>query len=440
MTLPGSDADTEFPTPDSPEDDHDFAHITPHDPYAALRVPDYRRLMIACVALSVGGEVQAVAVGWELYERTHSATVLGLIGLVQLLPVYALALPSGHAADRYSRTRLFVISQSLLALAAVGLAALSFGHGPVWAFYGCLALTGIGQAFARPARWALLPQVVPRDLLQNAVTWKSTSWQFAAIAGPAIGGYIIAKAGGAAWAYVLAAILSGLAIAQIGAIRIRPAPNASEPTTLGGFLAGFKFIWSNDLILATITLDLFAVLLGGAQALLPMFASDILHVGPVGLGWLRSAESIGALMMALTLAHRRPFQKAGPTLLAAATAFGLATIGFGLAQDVRLSFLMLLIAGAVDNISVVVRSTLIQTLTPDSMRGRVSAVNSLFIGTSNELGGFESGVTAALFGPIASVVGGGIGTLLVVAVVVAAWPRLLRLGALHKPHEAATTP
>ncbi|HWE35792.1 MAG TPA: MFS transporter, partial [Isosphaeraceae bacterium] len=195
----------------------------------------------------------------------------------------------------------------------------------------------------------------------------------------------------------------------------------------------FKFIWSNDLILATITLDLFAVLLGGAQALLPMFASDILRVGPEGLGWLRSAESIGAVMMALVIAHRRPFRKAGPTLIAAVSAFGLAMIGFGLSRDVRVSFAMLLIAGAVDNISVVVRSTLIQVLTPDSMRGRVSAVNSLFIGTSNELGGFESGVTAAMFGPVLSVVGGGIGTLVVVAVVVAAWPRLLRLGPLHKP-------
>jgi MFS family permease len=433
VTLPGSDADTEFPAPPEPEEDRYFAPVARHDPYAALRIADYRRLMLACVASSIGGEVQAVAVGWELYERTRSPAVLGLIGLVQLLPVYALALPSGHAADRYSRTRLFVIAEALLALAAVGLAILSFGGGPVWAFYACLALTGMGQALLRPARWALMPQVVPREHLQNAVTWNSTSWQFAAIAGPAVGGTIIAMAGGAGWAYVLTAVLSVLAIVQIGSIHTRPAANPTEPTTLGSFLAGFKFIWSNDLILATITLDLFAVLLGGAQALLPMFASDILHVGPEGLGWLRSAESIGALMMALTLAHRRPFQKAGPTLLMAVSAFGLAMIGFGLARDVRLSFLMLLIAGAVDNISVVVRSTLIQTLTPDSMRGRVSAVNSLFIGTSNELGGFESGVTAALFGPIASVVGGGIGTLLVVAVVVAAWPRLLRLGPLHKP-------
>lgn len=422
MSPPGPEADDEPIPPPAPG----------HDPYAALRMPDYRRLMTACVASSIGGEIQAVAIGWELYERTHSATVLGLIGLVQILPVYALALPSGHAADRHSRTRLFVVAEALLALAAVCLAGLSLGGGPVWAWYVCLALTGTGQAVLRPARWALLPQVVPRDVLQNAVTWNSTSWQFASIIGPAIGGVLLAKTA-PGWAYLATAALCGLAIVRVVAIRGRPEPIRSEPTTIGSFLAGFKFIGANDLILATITLDLFAVLLGGAQALLPMFASDVLRVGPEGLGWLRSAESVGAVVMALTLAHRRPFRKAGPTLIVAVLGFGLAMIGFGLSRDVRLSFLMLAVAGAADNISVVVRSTLIQVLTPDAMRGRVSAVNSLFIGTSNELGGFESGVTATLFGPVASVVGGGIGTLLVVGLVVLAWPRLLRLGSLHQP-------
>ena len=199
-------------------------------------MPDYRRLMLACVASSVGGEVQAVAVGWELYERTHSATVLGLIGLVQLLPVYALALPSGHAADRYSRVRIFVIAEALLALAAVGMAALSFGHGPVWAFYACLAVTGTGQALLRPARWALMPQIIPRDSLQNAVTWNSMSWQSAAIAGPAIGGIIIARAGGAAWAYVLTAVLSALAMSRSarsaqGPPRARPSRRRSGPSS-----------------------------------------------------------------------------------------------------------------------------------------------------------------------------------------------------------------
>jgi MFS family permease len=421
--IPSPDADPEFLAEPARK----------HDPYSALRLPDYRRFMLACVASSVGGEIQVIAVGWELYERTRSATVLGLIGLVQILPVYLLALPAGHFADRHSRTRIFIVAQGLLAIATLGLAWLSFGRGPIWAAYACLGLTGVGQSFLRPTRWALMPQVVPRDQLQNAITWNSTSWQFAAICGPAIGGLIIAGTGGAGTAYLVTAGLSAVAAFLIALIQTRPAPAPTEAASLGSFLAGFKFVWSNELILATITLDLFAVLLGGATALLPMFASDILHVGPVGLGWLRSAESIGAVLMAVTLAHRPPFRKAGPTLLAAVAVFGLAMIGFGLSRDVTVSFLMLAIAGAVDNISIVVRSTLIQVLTPDSMRGRVSAVNSLFIGTSNELGGFESGVTAALFGPVASVVGGGIGTILVVVAVALIWPGVRRLGTLRGP-------
>jgi hypothetical protein len=418
-----------------PESDPEFSEspAAKHDPYAALRVPDYRRFITAAVASSFGGEIQAVAVGWELYERTHSATVLGLIGLTQVIPVYALTLPAGHAADRYSRTRIFILAQMLLITAALGLAALSYRGGPVWIAYAFLSLTGTAQALLRPARWALVGQIIPRDVLQNAVTWNSTTWQVAAIFGPALGGVLIASTGAATWAYLVTAGLSLTSIVLMSSIRVEPGPAHSEPTSLRTFLAGFKFVWSNELILATITLDLFAVLLGGAQALLPMFASDILHVGPVGLGWLRAAESIGAVGMALVVAHRPPFQRSGPILLAAVVGFGLAMIGFGLSRDVRLSFLFLVVAGAVDNISIVVRSTLIQVLTPDSMRGRVSAVNSLFVGTSNELGGFESGITAALFGPVLSVVGGGIGTLLVVVIVAAAWPALLRLGPLHKP-------
>jgi len=278
-----------------------------------------------------------------------------------------------------------------------------------------------------------MPQVVPREQLQNAIAWNSTSWQVAAVAGPAVGGLVIARTGGAGYAYLANAVLTLLSAALIVSIRTKPAPPPSEPVSIRSFLAGFKFVWSNELILATITLDLFAVLLGGAQALLPMFARDILHVGPAGLGWLRSAESVGAVMMALILAHRPAFSKAGPTLLVAVFFFGLAMIGFGLSTDVRLSFLMLAMAGAVDNISILVRSTLVQIITPDAMRGRVAAVNGLFIGTSNELGGFESGVTAAWFGPVASVVGGGIGSLLVVLAVALFWPSVRKLGPIRAP-------
>lgn len=401
-----------------------------HDAYAAFRLPDFRRLLPAWAASSIGGEIQAVAVGWELYKRTGSATVLGLVGLVQILPVYALALPAGHAADIHSRRKLFVLAQGFLAIAALSLAAASFFEGPVWASYIGLALTGVGQAILRPARGALMPEIVPKGTLPNAIAWMTTGWQVAAVLGPAVGGRILAGTGRAGWAYLATAGLALVSVALVASIRSRPAPRVGEPTSLGGFLAGFKFVWSHDLILATITLDLFAVLLGGAQALLPIFASDILHVGPDGLGWLRAAEPLGAVLMAVAVAHRPPFRRAGPTLLLAVGVFGLAMIGFGLSRDVRLSFAFLALAGAVDNVSVVVRSTLLQVLTPDAMRGRVSAVNSLFIGTSNELGGFESGITAAIFGPAASVVGGGVGTLLVVLAVAALWPGVRRLGPL----------
>ncbi len=405
-----------------------------HDPYAALRIPGYRRLALAAVASSFGGEIQAVAVGWELYERTHSAAVLGFIGLAQVIPVYFLTLPAGHAADKFDRRTIFAVAQAMLIASAVGLFAFSRLGAPVWVAYALLVLTGSAQALLRPARWSLVAHLVPREVLQNAVTWNSTTWQLASIAGPVLAGRLIDFSGSPAWAYAATAGLSTISILAISGIRARVSPaEDAGPTTLNSFLAGFKFVWANDLILATITLDLFAVLLGGAQALLPMFADDILHVGPSGLGWLRSAESIGAVVMAVVIAHRRPLQRSGLALIVAVIGFGVAMIGFGLSRDLRLSFACLAIAGAFDQISIVVRSTLLQVLTPDSMRGRVSAVNSLFVGTSNELGGFESGLAAYAFGPVASVVGGGVGTIVVVALVLAVWPKLLKLGPLQKP-------
>ena len=279
---------------------------------------------------------------------------------------------------------------------------------------------------------ALLPQLVPVELLAGAMTWNSGGWQVASMVGPALGGLVIARTGGAMWAYLLDAIGSALIIVLILPIRVPPTPRASEPVTLRSLLAGICFVWRTELILATITLDLFAVLVGGATALLPIFAEDILRVGPVGLGWLRAAPSFGAFLMAMTLAHRPPLRHAGPTLLWAVAGFGAATIVFGLSRDARLSFAMLLLTGALDNISVVVRATLVQLLTPDSMRGRVSAVNAIFIGSSNELGGFESGLTAQLVGPVVSVVAGGIGTILVVLAVALIWPPVRRLGSLHQ--------
>jgi MFS family permease len=399
-------------------------------PYAALRHPDYRRLLTGNILAAVASEMQSVAIGWELYQRTNSAAALGLVGLVQFLPVILLSLPAGHVADRYSRKWLLVAAQGVMACASLGLATLSLLQGPVPLIYVCLLIVGVSQAFSAPARWALVPQVVPAEALANAMTWNSSGWHVAATVGPALGGGVIWATGHAGGAFLLAALCSLTCAGLVLPVRPLLAAIQREPMSIRSLLAGAAFVWSNKLILATITLDLFAVLLGGATALLPIFARDILEVGPSGLGWLRAAPSLGALVMALTMAHRPPLQRAGRALLWSVAGFGSATIVFGVSQNFFLSFAMLALTGAFDNVSMVVRSTLVQVLTSDAMRGRVSAVNAIFIGSSNQLGAFESGMTAAWFGPVWSVVGGGIGTLLVVMAVMGIWPEVLRLGKL----------
>ncbi len=412
-----------------------------HDPYAALRHPGFRRLAFGSLIAKVGFEMQAVAVGWELYDRTHDPLALGLVGLVQVIPVILLALPAGHAADRHSRKAIVLLTQAGLSAAALGLAVTSALKGPVGLMYAWLALAGVAMAFANPARWAILPQLVPLRDFANAVTWRTSIWQLSSVFGPALGGAVLAAClrlptGMPAWVrspapvYLLDAGLGLLVVSMLAGMRPTPRESATnEPMTVRSLLAGVRFVLEKKLILATITLDMFAVLLGGATALLPIFA-EILRVGPVGFGWLRAAPSIGAVAMAMTLAHRPPLRKAGQALLLSVAGFGAATIVFGLSRDATLSFFMLALAGGLDNISMVVRGTLVQILTPDSMRGRVSAVNSVFIGMSNELGAFESGVTARWLGPVASVVVGGAGCILVVLGVGAAWPEVWRLGSL----------
>jgi hypothetical protein len=380
----------------------------------------------------VATQIQSVAVGWELYERTNSAALLGFVGLAQFLPVLLLSLPAGHAADRYNRKGLLQLAQAVMALSSMALAVISWFQGPVALVYFCLVLTGASRAFNAPARWSLLPQVVPASVLGNAVTWNSSAWQVAAATGPALGGLVLAAAEDAVAAYVVAASCSLACVVLIGLIRPRPTePRPVEDRSLASLLAGIRFVWRTELLLAAITLDLFAVLLGGATALLPIFARDILNVGAAGLGWLRAAPAIGALLTAVVMAYRPPLRRAGVALLVAVAGFGLATVGFGLSQDPVLSFILLALTGALDNVSVVVRGTLVQVLTPDAMRGRVGAVNLVFISSSNELGAFESGITAEWFGPVLSVVGGGIGTLVVVLATMARWPSLLRLGSLQ---------
>lgn len=412
--------------------------LSVHNPYAVFRSCSYRRFLLAGMAATIGGQMQNVAVGWELYERTGSPLALGLVGLAQVLPVILLAIPAGHLADRHSRKRLVIIAHCILLCAAVGLAALSHTKGPVGLFYLHLVMTGVGQALNRPTRWAILPQIIPRELLHSAVTWNTSTWQVAAMVGPALGGLAIAVSGGEAVCYCINAGCSALAIALTATFRLASIAQDTRPVSWHSVLAGLRFVLRTELILATLTLDMIAVFLGGATALLPIFARDILRTGPTGLGWLRAAPSIGSCLMAIVIAHRPPMCRAGRSLLWAVAGFGLATVIFGLSTNPYLSFAMLFLSGAFDNISVVVRQTLVQGLTPDEMRGRVSAVNAIFIASSNELGEFESGIAARLVGAVPAVALGGLGTILVVLGVASVWPSLLRLGSLHdvKPADA----
>jgi MFS family permease len=305
--------------------------------------------------------------------------------------------------------------------------------------YLCLFVTGVAGAFSFPARWALLPELVPRDLFHNAVTWRSSGWQVAAVFGPALGGIIIGLWKQATFVYLADAAFGMTVLACLAGLRARNRPTAGDVWSWESLLAGVRFVRESSLIRATITLDKFAVLLGGAVTLLPVYAKDILRVGPSGLGWLRAAPAVGALVMALILAHRPPFRHAGPALLAAVVGFGIATVVFGVSKSFYLSMAMLFLTGLFDNVSVVIRSTLLQALTPDHLQGRVSAVNSVFIGMSNELGSFESGAAAWLMGTVGSVVFGGIGSLAVVLGVAWRWPEVATLGTIrHVSHEAGT--
>jgi MFS family permease len=409
-----------------------------HDPYAALRFRDYRFYSIGWLCASIGFQMQIAAIGWEIYKWTGSAMKMGLAGGIQALPLIILALPAGHLADRYNRRTLAALGQLTAAICSIALAilSLSFAHGRIDArdatitMFWIIFAGGVFSTFSRPARSAILPHIVPQRAFTNAVTWSAFIFEFSSVAGPAIAGFIIALISPAA-VYIVATVLYIAFLIFLLLMHYHPKPHEKRTHERHELLAGLKFVWREKVILASLTLDLFAVLLGGAVYLMPIFAQELLHVGPVGFGWLRAAPAIGAFSMAMLLAHRRPLRRPGHALLWAVSAFGLATIVFGLSRWFTLSMIALVFTGAFDNISVVIRHTLIQILTPDSKRGRVSAVNSVFIGASNELGGFESGITAHYFGPITSVVAGGIGTLLVVASVALAWPQLRSLGPLQ---------
>ena len=400
------------------------------DPYAAFRIHDYRLYVIGWLVAMIGTRIQSIAIGWEIYQRTGEALSLGLVGLAQALPMMLLALPAGMLADRYERRRLAMISLLGMTATSLALAAFSAKQGPIPWMYALLALDATAMALGRPARVALLPQLVPAETFPNAVTWNTSLMHLASVGGPALGGFVIAV--NLPVAYLIAAASSLWLAFILSRIRFRPVESQPEPANWPTFLAGLQFVWDKRILFTLMSLDLFAVLLGGAVYLLPIFAEDILQVGATGFGYLRAAPAVGAFCMAFAMIYLPPMKRAGHALLLAVAGFGVATIFFGFSQSFILSWVMLSLTGALDNISMVVRQTLTQLLTPDRMRGRVSAVSSIFIGASNELGGFESGLVAQWFGPVISVVSGGIGTLLVVAGAAALSPQLLRLGALHE--------
>lgn len=399
--------------------------------YGALSEKNFLLFSIGSLISMIGRQMLIVAIGWEIYEKTGSAMALGYIGLVQLLPVFALTLPAGHVVDTNDRRRVLMAAQLVNAIATAGLIFLSATHGPVTAMYLCLGLVGIGRAFHSPANAALLPQIVSEENFTNAVTWSSITFQAAAILGPALGGILLAMFRQASPVY-LVDFLCGLAFWIIlFFVKSRPLELPKRAVTVRSLVSGLEFVWNTKIILAAITLDMFAVLFGGAVALLPVYAKDILHVGPSGLGWLQTAPSLGALTMGILMTRLPAFRKAGAWLLWTIIGFAVATIVFGISKNFWLSFIMLALTGACDNISVIIRQALVQLRTPDEMRGRVSAINYVFIGTSNELGGFESGLVANFFGPVFSVVFGGFATMITVIATALIWPQLRQLDRLE---------
>jgi MFS family permease len=390
------------------------------------------RFWVGRVVSGIGNQMLLVAVGWQMYTLTGSAWDLGMVGLCQFLPALVLALPAGHAADRGHRGRILGLSLAAQAAIAAVLTAAAFGH---WAerdglLYLSVAL-GAAKAFQNPAQQALVPQLVPARLLSRALAFTSTGTQVAVIGGPALGGFLYVA--GAEIVYALCAALFAAAAGMFASVRHVHVPPPDQPISLATVLAGVRFIWQRKQILGAISLDLFAVLLGGALALLPMFAQDVLHVGSWGLGLLRGAPAVGALAMSLVLTRWPLERRAGRTMFIAVAIYGLAILGFGVSTVFALSLIALMVSGGADMVSVVIRQSLVQLDTPNDMRGRVSAVNSIFIGASNQLGEFESGATAAVLGPVGSVVLGGLGTLLVAGLWLRWFPSLAKRDRLHEP-------
>jgi MFS family permease len=447
---------------------------TPGDAYIPLRLPQFQLFTAGRNLSGFADAVQAVAVGWEVYARTHNNLSLAYVGLSQAAPILLFALPAGHLADRLPRKLVSVAAQAVFALFTLLLGLLSALHGATWMFYACLFCAMTARAFGNPARASIMPQIVPTHLLGSAIGWDTSIRRIAVLSGAAAGGFLLeatsrlhglmpawilpVNAGTAAThavhhaaktsvaypcvVYLVAGCIGFLCAGLLACLRLdEQRAIRKEPVTWAALAAGIHYVRGTKIILATITLDLLAVLFGGATSLLPAFASDILHTGAGSLGLMRSAGSVGALVTALTMAHMRPVRYPGRIMLAAVAGFGLVTILFGFAHSLPAALAALALIGALDMISVVVRQTLIQTLTPNHMRGRVNAINAIFVNSSNEIGGAESGFVAHYTSTIFSIISGGVGSMLVVAYAVRKWPSLTQYD-VHSPaaHEPEGAP
>jgi len=435
------------------------------DPYSALRHPGYRRFLAGNFLFNVGRQGLSVAIAWQIYQWTQSATALGLVGLVNVIPLIVLVLPAGVLADRVDRRRILTRTMGISAVLSLSLvvftqfhaaipdaaplraanhvlrsiallferhadpATLHFDQPALPIVFLILFLQTVVRVLGNPARAALVPLLVPPAAVSNAVTWSASAFELSTVIGPAVGGFMVAGLGYTS-VYVVDAICSlALAVSLLGVRIDRPARDPGAPVP--DMLAGVRFIWQRKSILAAITLDLFAVLLGGAVALLPIYADKILHIGPAGLGWLRAAPALGAITMAFIVTHLPPARRPGLLMLWTVAGFGAAIVLFSLSTTLWLSLLALYLSGVCDNYSVVVRHTLVQMLTPDALRGRVSAFNQLFIGSSNEISELRAGLAAALWGPVAAATAGGLGTIAVVGLVAVLLPSLRTVPPLH---------
>jgi len=454
--LPDEPAEESASAPPPPE-----STLPPVSAYAVLRNADFARYLTGRFVASLGQQMLVVAIDWELYARTHSALALMFVGLSLMIPMILCTIPAGHFADTFDRKKIILAATLVVAVASAGMTLISYFALPVWWIYVCLIVLGVARTFLWPASAAFVTGLVPLNQFARAVTFNSGAFQFSSVIGPTAFGAVLAltpfaEQRGTAWSiYALNAVASMICFILMAPIKHHHKARPAEPVSARTLVEGFRFVYQSKIILGIITLDLFAVLLGGTVAILPMF-QDIYHVGAGGFAWLRNAMPLGAVVCMFMIAHRPPMQKAGRNMLVAVGIFGVATILFGVANRncfghawslpngfwFWLGFAMLALAGAVDNVSVVVRQTLVQILTPDEKRGRVSAVNSLFIGTSNELGGARSAFMAYWFtepsflggaaatGAIVSTVTGGIGTILVVLAVAWMWPEIRRYGKL----------